>query len=172
MTITANDVRRVLHLDASNEVLTDTEINEYLKEAKQDLFSEIKREKESQLIGVHNNSKGELIKTYSLTLAPVVSIHKVFVNDSLLDSSNYSLDEETNEIIFTDGIALNDIVRVFYLPKVYELAELYICAYNINVATNILSRGGSQSPVADTIERKRDRFLEVINSRLIISSWR
>jgi len=169
---TATDIRRVLHLDSSNEILTDTEIDNFLTESNTELFTEIKKASEIDLIDVINDINGNPKKNYYLTLTPILSFDKVLINNSVTDSSNYSIDTITGEIIFSSGVLTEgDKVTVFYQPKIYKYAELYLTAYNINVATQILNRGGDLSPVADNIEKKKNQFLNVINSRLIITSW-
>ena len=170
---TIADVRRILHIDSSNEILTDTEIQTYLDEANSELFTEIKKKTEFDEFKAVNDKNGNPIKNYLMSLTPVVSIEKVIVNNSVINSSEYSFDNETGELVFSsyDNLNAGDIIRVFYIPVIYKFAELYLTAYNINVATQILNRGGNLSPIAENVEKKKNQYLDVINSRLMITTW-
>lgn len=170
---TVADVRRILHIDSSNEILTDTEIQTYLDEANSELFTEIKKKREFDEFQVENNKDGSLRTNYLLSLTPIVSINKVLLNNNIIDPAEYNSDDETGEVVFSSSDSLNEggVIRVFYIPVIYKFAELYLTAYNINIATQILNRGGNLSPIAENIEKKKNQYLDVINSRLMITTW-
>lgn len=168
---TPADVRRVLNLDAGNLSLTDAEIQTYLDEAQQDLFITIKRELEYQKFVVDTDNKGKIKNYFYFSLTPVVSIHKVLVNNSIINSTDYSLDVDTNVLTISSTLEVGDVVEVFYLPLVYHLAELNLAAYNILMRTQLVETGGQENPVLLEFEKKKDKFFNIIKSRLVASNW-
>jgi len=167
------DVRRVLRLDSGNNYLTDAEIQSYLDEAQNWLYTEIKRKYERDFFTVVTNSVGNTQVIYALSLAPINSVLKVLVNDvEKTVTTDYTVDTDLGEIIFVEGVVtVGDKVKVYSVPTAYELAELYIAARNISIGTNLINLDGQNNPVVQNFDTLINNYMNVITSRVMVATW-
>ena len=170
---TEADVRRILKIDSGNEFLTSAEIASFLTDANNDLFSSIKKQYERERFVAGFDRLGNVQVEYGFSLSPVVSIYKVYVNNvEMTVTTHYALDTSKNTVTFTENtLNAGDNIEVIYLPKIYYLAELYICAHNIMLTTNLVNADGVSNPIIVNLKEKKDSYLRLIRGRAIISSW-
>lgn len=169
---TTNDVRQVLRLDSGNQNITDTEITYFLNNANKDLYNSIKRNNEVEKFRVGFNFRGEKRNTFTLGLNPLSNLLGVLINNETLNVANYSYDTTLNAVTINEEfITEGDEVTILYTPEIYKLAELYICAYNILVSTNLTRQGGETSSVLANIETKMKEYLKTIRHKVSIKQW-
>ncbi len=171
---TEADVRRILKIDSGNEYLTSAEITSFLTDANNDLFSSIKKQYERERYVVNLDRLGNVQTEYGFSLSPVVSIYKVYVNNvEKTVTTDYTFDNAKHTITFLDNVLNSgDSIEILYLPKIYHLAELYLCAYNIMVTTNLVTENGTSNPIIMNLKEKKDTYMKLIKNRAMITAWR
>jgi len=169
---TPAEIRKILHIDSSNQVLTDIEIQVYLDEANAELSTQIKKKYQNDLFKGKYKSDGVTIDpNFKFSLNPVSTIYKVLINDTLLLNTDYSLDLELNILTISKAFEFNDKISIYYTPKVYHFAEAYLCCHNILISTSLNGTGGEQTIILENIINKKNRFLSLISSNLIVGSY-
>ena len=158
-------LRRILNIPQGDNSITDTELQSYLDEAQADFMSQVKSEYERSIHTAYvDQHTGSLIQRYGVTLAPIESVFKVFVNNiEKVVTTDYTVDLDLNEVVFVDDV-LNEgnSIKIVYTPKLYTLCELYMAAKNILLRTRLVDLNGETDPVYANYDSKVKNYLQVI----------
>jgi len=169
---TPSDVRRVLHLENNNEILSDSEIQTYLNEAEEDMYQLIRRKYETDEFYVVYDNKGNLITKYTIFYKPILSIISVELNnEELTETTDYTIDLESGVLELLIDVKYNDKLVINYEPKLYKTLELYTAVFNILRNTRLLDRDGESDLNVNNIKDKMDLTLNYLNNKLLVNKW-
>lgn len=168
------DLRRILNLPSGDNILTDTELQDYLDEANNDFRAQVKRYYEQDMFfATSQKNTGNLIYEYTLALTPVVSIYKVLVNgEEKTVTTDYSLDTTRQKIVFVEGaIEEGNEIIIQYIPQIYYLTELFMAANNILLRTNLINQNGENNPVLKNYNDKINTYINMICNRTLMGTY-
>ena len=121
------DIKKRLILESEDQTISDALIEEYLEEAEQEVYDNIRRKQEREVFYVTEDQE-ERFECYF----NVLEVKKVYVNNS--EYTDYELVDD--KFIKIEDLELFSKVEVFYVAEDYKLYERAIVIVNLMTRLN------------------------------------
>jgi len=156
----------------TDDQTTDADLQSYIEEAHRTLEMRVGREflEETMITEVRRDSS-EVPTDYSFELRPVLSVDRVYVNDEIIDSSNYTIEKQDGVISFTsqfrdEELDIGDVIQVETVPKQFKDLEVWY-AISAMYAANVIQTDDDQVKVSQEEAERRASKLETYINQLI-----
>lgn len=156
------DFLRELRLN--EDEVSEDDSDYYLGMANLRIQGEIGHSDISETFTVEEDSDGNVINYFYLFFKPVISVNKVYLNDDLIDSSNYSLDATEGKVTFSNTLYTDDDIKIEYYPELLKLWERKLASFYFNSALKLTTTTNTTDLVLDRLSEEISSIEKIVKS--------
>ena len=172
-----NEINSLLLLEVENQTIEDDDISTYLEDAQEELFSEIKRNRETDTFYLKSEDLNDENEVEYITYFVIDEITEVrdATNNEVISSDDYEITKNGNAIKIEtesdDADLKTDIrIEIDYIPKNYKLCERAIAISNI-LARLQPFQNEELNPSLMTWREKKKNYLSLLTGKFGVGSY-
>ena len=174
---TPAEIKKLLLLEVENQTIEDEDIQTYLDDAQEELFNDIKRNRETDKFYLKTNYLNDNQEVEFVTYFVISEILEVrdATNNVVISPDNYETSRGSNAIKIKTGENDADLqttiqIEVDYIPANYKLCERTIAM--VNILTRLQPFQNEEiNPSLVVWREKRKNYLSMLEGKFGVGSY-